>query len=512
VTAPAVATDPGATDPGATGAGATADPASTGSGDAVRAERAWADGDAMGAIDAADRALASGSDPGARAAGVAAAVAAADGALVDAADRWRGIAVVLDADTDAPSAAAVWATARAALVSALAGDATAGAADLADARDRLPSPAPRGLAVLVDGAAAALDALCGAVEPAARRLAGLAAATVPTDPFAPEQWGELAATVAAAGGHERAARAMLDPVPGSRPTTRQRLLAAWLDLRAGALPAARATLADVGGGSPVLRRNAVLAAAVGVGLARRSGDAAALTATWHRVAPVMAGADVELFLIDAWGELSVGAVLVGDDSADLPGAIAEAVTGAGSPWWAVASAQWWRLERAVVAEDAGEVGAAAARLAALAVDHPVLRVPADAAARWVAVLTGDVDAAAVDDVATALDAVGRPWEAAQLCRAATARAGDPAVSRALLETGRRLRPARASRRATGPDELSDREREVGALVVDGLTHKEIGARLYISPKTVEQHVARLRQKLAAATRADLVAALRSRLA
>jgi DNA-binding NarL/FixJ family response regulator len=78
----------------------------------------------------------------------------------------------------------------------------------------------------------------------------------------------------------------------------------------------------------------------------------------------------------------------------------------------------------------------------------------------------------------------------------------------------RDRPAAASRPAAParhrPDELSDREREVGTLVVDGLTHKEIGARLYISPKTVEQHVARLRQKLAVATRADLVAALRSR--
>ena len=63
----------------------------------------------------------------------------------------------------------------------------------------------------------------------------------------------------------------------------------------------------------------------------------------------------------------------------------------------------------------------------------------------------------------------------------------------------------------GSSELSEREREVGALVVDGLTHKEIGARLYISPKTVEQHVARLRQKLAASNRAALVAGLRLRL-
>lgn len=482
-------------------------PSITDTGDAALAEQAWARGDAVAAIEAADRALAEGADPGARAAGVAAAAAAADGALLDAAGRWRGIAVVLDAEDHA--AAAVWATARAALLCALAGDVEAGATDLAAAREHLPEPAPRGLTVLVDGAEATLDALRGDVEPAARRLAGHAAATVPADPLTPEQWGELAATVAAAGGHERAARAMLDPVPGSLPTTRQRLLAAWLDLRAGRHGAAREALTAVGG-TTVLRRNAVLAATVGVGLARRSGDAAALAATWHRVVPVMAGADVELFLVDAWGELSVGACLVADDSADLPGAIADAVAAAGSPWWAVASQLWWSLERAIVAEDADAAEAAAGRLAALGAGHPVLRVRADAAAAWAQVLTGRVDADAVGGVAVALDAAGRPWEAAQLCRTATARADAPAA-RALLETGRRLRPARGPRRAAGSDELSDREREVGALVVDGLTHKEIGARLYISPKTVEQHVARLRQKLAAATRADLVAALRTRL-
>ncbi|WP_344253713.1 helix-turn-helix transcriptional regulator [Pseudonocardia hydrocarbonoxydans] len=477
-------------------------------GDAALAEQAWARGDAVAAIEAADRVLAEGSDPGARAAGVAAAAAAADGALLDAAGRWRGIAGVLDAEEH--PAAAVWATARAALLCALAGDVDGGASDLSGARDHLPEPAPRGLTVLVDGAEATLDALQGDVEPAARRLAGHAATTVPADPLAPEQWGELAAAVAAAGGHDRAARAMLDPAPGSRPTTRQRLLAAGLDLRAGRHAEARAALAAVGG-TAVLRRNAVLAATVGVGLARRSGDPAALAATWHRVVPVMAGADLELFLVDAWGELSVGAALVADDSADLPGAIAAAVTGAGSPWWAVASQLWWSLERAVVAEDAAAALAAAGPLTALAVDHPVLRVRAEAAAAWAQVLGGRVVADIVGGVAVALDAAGRPWEAAQLCRTATARAQDPAVARALLETGRRLRPARGPRRAAGSDELSDREREVGALVVDGLTHKEIGKRLYISPKTVEQHVARLRQKLSAATRADLVAALRARL-
>ena len=59
--------------------------------------------------------------------------------------------------------------------------------------------------------------------------------------------------------------------------------------------------------------------------------------------------------------------------------------------------------------------------------------------------------------------------------------------------------------------LSEREQTVAQHVVDGLTHKEIGAQLYISPKTVEHHVAKIRQKLGATTRAEMLAALRTQL-
>jgi DNA-binding CsgD family transcriptional regulator len=56
--------------------------------------------------------------------------------------------------------------------------------------------------------------------------------------------------------------------------------------------------------------------------------------------------------------------------------------------------------------------------------------------------------------------------------------------------------------------LSERELEVARLVLAGRTYREIGAQLYISPKTVEHHVARIRTKLGATTRAEFVAALR----
>jgi DNA-binding CsgD family transcriptional regulator len=49
-------------------------------------------------------------------------------------------------------------------------------------------------------------------------------------------------------------------------------------------------------------------------------------------------------------------------------------------------------------------------------------------------------------------------------------------------------------------------------VLTGRTHREIGAQLYIAPKTVEHHVARIRAKLGATTRAEFIAALRHVLA
>ena len=467
------------------------------------AERAWRAGDAPAAIEAADRALATGTDPQGRAAAVAAAGAAADGGLLDAAARWRGIAGTVDGAT------AARARGRAALAAGLTGDLAAAIGDLTVAQRCLPDPAPRGLTVLLGGAGAVVEAMAGEFDRASRHLAGLAAATVAPDPMAAERFDELAVTVTAAGGGLDAARAMLRGAVS--PTTRGRLLAAWLDLRTGHLAQARDGLAAAAG-SPVLRRDALLGVAVGVGLARRSGDAQTLAATWHRVAPVTAGADVEPLLLDVWGELSVAAALVSPADRDVVvEAMRAAVVRAGSPDWAVGTEQWWRLQRATATGDVAEATDAAARLTGLAATHPRLRTAADAASAWATVLGGRVCPATVDVAAAGLAAAGLRVEAAALCRAAATRTADPAAARRLLGTGRGLRGAAGATGRPAPGGLSDREREVGALVVDGLTHREIGARLYISPKTVEQHVARLRQKLAASNRATLVAALRPHL-
>jgi DNA-binding NarL/FixJ family response regulator len=54
---------------------------------------------------------------------------------------------------------------------------------------------------------------------------------------------------------------------------------------------------------------------------------------------------------------------------------------------------------------------------------------------------------------------------------------------------------RMAKSATGANPLSDREREVLQHVARGYSYKDIGERLFISPKTVENHVRNILQKL-----------------
>jgi DNA-binding CsgD family transcriptional regulator len=57
----------------------------------------------------------------------------------------------------------------------------------------------------------------------------------------------------------------------------------------------------------------------------------------------------------------------------------------------------------------------------------------------------------------------------------------------------------------GPDALTPREREVVALLAEGLSNAELAARLYISPKTAAVHVSNILAKLGMTSRAEIAA-------
>ncbi len=67
-------------------------------------------------------------------------------------------------------------------------------------------------------------------------------------------------------------------------------------------------------------------------------------------------------------------------------------------------------------------------------------------------------------------------------------------------------PAEAAGPTPGIDELTPREREVLALLIQGSTNRQIAEALLITPNTTKKHVDHILQKLGASSRAGAVAA------
>ncbi|NIH84175.1 ATP-binding protein [Amycolatopsis granulosa] len=89
--------------------------------------------------------------------------------------------------------------------------------------------------------------------------------------------------------------------------------------------------------------------------------------------------------------------------------------------------------------------------------------------------------------------------------AATSGGGvDEAIAYALAEKPAGPRPARRSRESS-PGGLTRREREIAELVADGLSNKQIAARLVIAQRTAETHVENILTKLGFTSRAQIAA-------
>ncbi len=78
----------------------------------------------------------------------------------------------------------------------------------------------------------------------------------------------------------------------------------------------------------------------------------------------------------------------------------------------------------------------------------------------------------------------------------------PSITRRLIEEF--AAHAKDPRSTAELKQLTDREREVMALVAEGLSNNEIAQRLFVSPATAKTHVSRAMVKLGARDRAQLV--------
>jgi DNA-binding CsgD family transcriptional regulator len=392
---------------------------------------------------------------------------------------------------------------------------------LADARTAAAGDGPSAVRLLAEAALSAgdpADALPLLIEAAEAVEATPPALVLPDTPHA------LGAVVAVCAGDAATAedllgRAIAAGAGGPVSTERHRTLLAWVRMRTGRYGTAVAELrrlADV----PLPGRERLLVAALSAGIARRSGDVARLRDAWASAEPVLARRAVDLFQLEALEELVVAAARLGEHRRVAPvlDTLEQLVDRVGRPAAWACAVGWIRLQVAVAGEDPQAATAAADALSRTVDAAPRQAAQVVAARRWAQALAGEVDADAVAAAADALAAAQLPWEASRLAGHAAIRTADPAAARRLLEHARELSEAgplsvpspqlRSGSQASPYGGLSEREVEVARLVLDGRTYREIGAQLYLSPKTVEHHVARIRTKLGATSRAELVAALR----
>ena len=182
---------------------------------------------------------------------------------------------------------------------------------------------------------------------------------------------------------------------------------------------------------------------------------------------------------------------------------------------------WYGVHAAILAGRPNDLEPhAKALLRAAKTSHFAARL-ATAGRAWMQILGGDIDPEAVQAAARGLQSVGLAWDGSRLLGQAAARSTDRKTMAVLLQAARAMQepgdppgrgrdgssPAEA-RSASGPVTLSSREREVAELLLQNRTYREIGGALFISPKTVEHHVARMKQRLGAAGRSELFAQLR----
>lgn len=410
------------------------------------------------------------------------------------------------------SAIALAATARLAIGDARGLLATVSAADAA------PAPGLRAAAAttLARGLVASLAADPGPALPAlldAARLYELSAPSVAL-PIAPHA---LAATVAChLWEFEVASQVLAEPgaSPGGVRTTGERLLQAWVALRRGDWVGASATVEQLRAAGRLDARDALMACAVDAGTARRRGDLAAMDTAWREARSLLLRQVPDLLIVQPISELLITGVRLGDR-----GTVRTSVAGIHRlleradhpPLWTL-PVLWDELHVAIAADDLDSARTAARTGEVVAGRGGRAAVVARAGVCWVDALEGTADAQRIRDAASALADVGLVWEASRLAGAAAIRMSDGATMRDLLQFARGLTAERTPQLTEGATDLSPRERDVATHLLAGLTYREIGGQLYIAPKTVEHHVARIRRKLGVKSRAELLVALRRHVA
>ncbi len=492
--------------------------------DATLADALALTGDCAAAGRLADELLAS-ADPGERATAVriAASVAMHDGSAAQAAELFRWLGPHSDA-----------------VVGAAAVVATLGVGDVASARAALevqatgpPTSTARAARGLAEGLLLTLDD----TYPTAIARLGQSVSEQSTPVVTPDTPAALVTLIAMHGGDSVRARSVIGRAVRRTGddegfvAQRHTLLLGWARMLDGQLAAAGADAA--GAATHDLHpRDALWTAALQTAVARRNGDSGAMQKHWYAAVEVLTEYSVDLFALLPLGELWVAAARLRQLDAIAP-ALDEAFALLhllGDPaLWSV-PLHWAGVHAGILANSPASVAPHGQALATAAATSPFARALANAGRTWLRVLANHVDTDEVTAAARSLAQFGLTWDATRLASQAALQTPDGRLSGAMLQLARDLKLATPDGEDTadvagvpavpgptrGPSptpssRLSDREREVAELLLQGMPYRDIGSQLFISAKTVEHHVARIRRRLGAESRSELISMLRAML-
>ena len=307
-------------------------------------------------------------------------------------------------------------------------------------------------------------------------------------------------------------------------------------MQGGQLSAAAADVASTADAT-LHRRDALWAAALQTAIARRSGDSGAVQKHWYAAMEVLAEYSMDLFSLLPLGELWVAAARMRQVDR-LQHTLTEAfalLESLGNPvLWSV-PLHWAGVHAGILANSPEAVAPHGQALTAAVrqdgAHSAFAKALATAGRTWLRVLANHVEIDEVTAAARGLSQFGLTWDATRLASQAALQTPDGRVSGAMLQLARDLKQTAATdetprlesvgtvadgarTRPSRPtsSRLSDREREVAELLLLGMPYRDIGSQLFISAKTVEHHVARIRRRLGAESRSEMLSMLRVMLA
>jgi DNA-binding CsgD family transcriptional regulator len=463
---------------------------------------------------------------------IAASVAMHDGSAGQAADLFRWLGPYPDAFVSAAGA----------IVAVATGDLGAARAALSAESTGPPTSTARAARSLAEGLLLSLD------QPFRIAVARLGRSITAEQPagVAPDTPAALVTLAALHGGDPVRARSVIgravragsqmDGADDSFASHRHRLLLGWVRMQDGQLAAAAADVAATAGAT-LHRRDALWAAALLTAIARRSGDSGAVQKHWYAAMEVLDEYSMDLFSLLPLGELWVAAARMRQVDR-LQHTVTEAfalLESLGNPvLWSV-PLHWSGVHAGILANSPEAVAPHGQALTAAgredAAHSAFAKSLAIAGRTWLRVLANHVDTDEVTAAARGLSQFGLTADATRLASQAALQTTDGRVSGAMLQLARDLKQTAAIDEApgleavtavaegarTGPSRsassrLSDREREVAELLLLGMPYRDIGSQLFISAKTVEHHVARIRRRLGAESRSEMLSMLRAMLA